>query len=198
MGTRLGARERGSLGGSAFAALVGAHALTYFVAAPSHHDRAELLHETGHGSWTSVFILAGAALVAALVALSNRWASPRDRDVPPARLLRFAWTRLVPFQILGFIALECAERAFAHGSLINAATEPVVLLGVGVQIVAAIGCGLLLVAFTRLVRRLRANGERLDTHAASTFLPPHDVVLPCSATGRAWNVRGPPLIPRSC
>ena len=197
MRTGLGMRERGWLWGSAFAALVGAHALTYFLAAPAHHDRAELLHDTGHGSWTSVFILAGAALVAAIVALSNRWASPSDCAVPLGHLTRFAWKRLVPLQVIGFVALECAERSFAHGSPSEALSEPLVLWGLVIQVLAALGCGLFLAAFTRLVRKLRAAGRR---HEKRTFVAPValvDLVVPRSAARRSWNPRGPPLHPHS-
>jgi hypothetical protein len=199
MRTGLGARERAWLWGSAFAALVGAHALTFFLAAPDHHDRAELLHETGHGSWTSIFILAGAAFVAAIVALGNRWASPRDRAIPLPRLIRFAWKRLVPLQVAGFIALECTERAFAHGSPLEAISEPLVLWGLALQVLAALACGLLLAVFTRLVRRLRASGVRHEPAAAAAeFTAPTDVIVPRSVSRRAWSPRGPPLLPRSC
>ena len=198
MRTGLGARERVLLWGSAFAALVGAHALTFFLAAPDHHDRAELLHETGHGSWTSLFILAGAAFVAAIVALANHWASPRDRAVPLGHLIRFAWMRLVPLQVIGFIALECTERAVAHGSPLEALSEPLVLWGLALQVLAALACGLLLAAFTRLVRRLRAAGVRHGPRTAVEFAAPTDVIVPRSVARDAWSPRGPPPLPRSC
>lgn len=194
----LGARERLLLGGSAFAALVGAHALTFFLAAPAHHERADLLHETGHGSWTSAFILAGAAFVAALVALANRWASPRDRTLPLGRLLRYAWTRLLPLQVFGFVTLECTERSFAHGSALSALSEPLVLGGIALQVLAALACGLLLVAFTRLVRRLRVARSRHQARPVVVSIAPTNVVVPRSAVRGAWDPRSPPLHPRSC
>jgi cytochrome bd-type quinol oxidase subunit 2 len=189
-------RERAALAGSAFAALVGAHALTYLLAAPAHHDRAELLHETGHGSWTSMFIVAGAALLAGVVALSNRWASPSDRDVPLGSLFRFAWRRLVPLQMFGFVGLEIAERAFAHGSPQVALTEPVVLLGLLLQLVSALLCGVLLVLFTRLVRKLRARRISPRATASPHIAPSSRVHIPRSAARNAWNVRGPPVVSR--
>ena len=198
MGAKLRIRERAALAGSAFAAIVGAHALTYLLAAPGHDHRAELLRETGHGSWTNVFILAGAALIAALVALANRWASPRDRDAPPGRLLRIAWSRLVPLQIVGFIGLESAERIFAHGSPLEALTEPLVLWGIVVQAVAALVCGLLLVAFTHLVRRLRSCSARLTSESSTLDFIATQIFVLRSVSRRAWNVRGPPLSPRPC
>ena len=198
MRTGLGARERIWLWASAFAALVGAHALTFWVAAPDHHDRAELLHETGHGSWTSLFVLAGAAFVAAIVALGNRWASPSDRAVPYGRLIRFAWKRLAPLQVAGFVALECTERAFAHGSPLEALSEPLVLWGLALQVLAALLCGLLLAAFTRLVRRLREAGARHERRTAVEFAAPSDFIVPRSVARRAWSPRGPPPLPRSC
>lgn len=198
MRSGLGARERVWLWGSAFAALVGAHALTFFLAAPGHHERAELLHETGHGSWTSTFVLAGAALVAALVALGCRWASPRDRAVPFGHLTRFAFKRLMPLQVVGFVALESVERSLAHGSPIEALSEPLVLWGVALQVLAALGCGLLLAAFTRLVRRLRATGVRLQPRPAAEFAARLDIIVPRSVSRRAWSPRGPPPLPHSC
>lgn len=191
-----GARLRGWLGASAFAAIVAAHALTYLLAAPSHHDRAQLLHETGHGSWTSMFIVAGAALLGGLIAFAARWASP-DRPVSNRRLFSYAGKRLVPLQIAGFLVLECAERAFEHGSALSAVTEPLVLVGVFVQAVVALGCAFLLVAFTRLVRRLRTalvpapSGDRI---LVPSHRSPH---IPRSVARLAWNLRGPPLLPRS-
>lgn len=191
-----GARERGWLGGTAFAGLIGAHALSYLIVAPGHHHREELLHATGHGNWTTLFLLAGAAFLAALVALSNTWASPRDRDLPLGRLYRCAWTRLVPLQVVGFVGMETLERSLGHGGALAPLSERAVLLGIVLQVVVAVVCGLLLVGFTRLVRLLRTRSQK--PRGQTSLLPGSSVVLaPDSVAGRPWNPRGPPLVFRS-
>ena len=192
-----GSRVRGWLGASAFSALVAAHALTYFLAAPDHHDRARLLHDTGHGSWTSTFILAGAALVAGLIVFAGRWASPADRDAPPRKLFAYASKRLVPMQIVGFLGLEGAERALDHASALSILSEPLILLGVVLQIVVAAGCALLLVAFTRLVRKLRGARARVSESARLSVGERRAPYIPRSVARLAWNLRGPPPLLRS-
>lgn len=190
-------RERAWLGGSAFAALVGAHALAYLFAAPDHHDRADLLHATGHGDWSNLFVFAGAALLASLVALGNRWASPTDRAVPTGRLLTHAWRRLLPLQVFGFIGLECAERALSGGSALAALGEIPVVLGIVLQIAAALVCAGLLAAFTRLVRRLRGTTAPKHVPVRTIHGSPRSPVFPRSIARSAWNLRGPPALLRS-
>ena len=199
MRSRFKIRERLWLGGSAFAAVVGAHALTFFLAAPAHHDRADLLHETGHGSWTNMFILAGALFLGALVAFGSRWASPSDRDVRPTTLFTHAFKRLLPLQAVGFLALESAERLFEQSSALEALSEPIVWLGVAVQVVAALVCALLLVAFTRLVRRILRASTAFTPRAAAPQprTPKRASLVPKSVASLAWNLRGPPPAPRS-
>jgi hypothetical protein len=197
MRPNLGARQRWWVGGSAFSGLIAAHALSYLVVAPDHHERSELLHATGHGNWDTLFVLAGALFIAGFFALSNLWASPTDRDVPLRRLYRYAWTRLVPLQIAGFVALEAGERLWSGGALSDLTGEPAFLLGVALQVVVAFACGLLLVAFTRLVRALRGASGTTRRREVPTVSPSSAVLIPTSPARSAWNSRGPPRLLRS-
>src|SRR5918992_186185 len=63
-------------------------------------------------------------------------------------------SRLAVFQVLGFLALEGAERAAAGGHVLDALTEPVVALGVLVQVVVALAGALVARGIVEAVDRL--------------------------------------------
>jgi hypothetical protein len=185
------------LAGGAFAGLVVAHCLSYVAVAPEQHHRQDLLHSTGHGDWNNVWLLAGALFVAALIGFGGRWAAPNDRAVPLRNLYRYAWIRLVPAQVIGFMLLEGLERSSSDGSLADMWSEPVVLWGIVLQVVIALAGGFLLVGFTHLVRALRKASEPAHGRVPLQVPCSSAVLVPPSAASRAWNSRGPPTLLRS-
>lgn len=187
------------LGGLASAGVAFSHFLAFLVAKPDHADRSTLLAETGHSYWPYFIALALGALVAGLVgfAAERVWGRPPGDRPGLRRMYGFTATRLVLLQVLGFLYLEAGERLAVHGSFASLFDEPVVLIGLVVQVVVALAAAALLILFARAVDGLRALLRPLAR-------PPKEVVLPRGALsfprpalrlavgGR--TVRGPPTL----
>ncbi len=142
-------RMRLLLGGLAAAGVVASHVAAYAVAVPDAHDRAALLHETGHSNWWIAVAVALGLLVAGVASFALSLFSRAGAD--STLRYRSVAARLCALQVVGFIALESAERALSGGGIIDIATEPAVLLGTVVQVaIALLGAALLLV-FRRVV-----------------------------------------------
>jgi hypothetical protein len=145
----------------AFVGVLSAHWLAYFVSAPARLEREHLLASTGHGDWS----LAGAIAIGALTAAftSVAWGGLR-RGGPRPSTTTIAM-RLALLQTLGFLALEAAERAAAGGGALDALAEPVVALGVLVQVVVALVGALVTRLVVEVVERL-APGRAVDQKRA--------------------------------
>jgi len=143
MRSGLAASSRLAIGLLAFVGVLSAHWLAYLVSAPARVEREHLLASTGHGDWSLAGALAIGALAAAFA--STTWGRLRRDDPRPGTIT--ITRRLTQVQIPGFLALEAAERAAAAESVIDALTEPVVALGVLLQVVVALAGALV----TRLV-----------------------------------------------
>ncbi|MGH2750928.1 MAG: hypothetical protein ACRDK3_08670 [Actinomycetota bacterium] len=141
MRARVGARERIYLALLACAGTLAAHSIAYWVVASDAHHHASLLLDTGHGYWgvvTPVAMgLAVAGIAGALLSGSGRTA----RFMAVAR-------RAVTLQAGAFLAMETVERASVGGPLL-VVREPVVLVGLAVQVAIAFAIALLLVVLTR-------------------------------------------------
>lgn len=116
-----------------------AHWVSYALAAPDSHDRAELLSATGHGylELEPLFVACGLVLVVAgLLASVTEGIRDRPRSRPSMRLLT-----LTP--VLGFTVIEHVERLVGHGAVpYGVALEPTFLVGLALQLpfaVAAFG-----------------------------------------------------------
>ncbi|MGH2722848.1 MAG: hypothetical protein ACRDI0_01040 [Actinomycetota bacterium] len=181
------------LGGLAAGGAALTHVLAFVVAAPDPVRRGRLLEETGHAAWPVIVSVALAALVVALA----RFAVGRihQADLPaPGALWRLTAGRLMVLQTLAFVGLEAVERLTSGHELDRLLVEPVVLIGVVLQVVVSLGAATLLVLLAHLVDRLT---DLLRT------LPRAPRVLGCP---RAWdgllprprlaagpvNPRGPP------
>jgi hypothetical protein len=141
------------LGGLAAGGAALAHALAFAVVAPDPTQRGRLLDETGHVAWPVIVSVALAALVVALVRFAVGRIHQGDR-LPPGELWRLTAGRLMALQILGFVALEAVERVASGHPLSQLLGEPVVLIGVAIQVLVALGAAALLVLLARLVDRL--------------------------------------------
>lgn len=149
MRASVGARERIYLALLAFAGTLAAHSIAYWLVAPDPHHHASLMLSTGHGYWGVVTPL-GMGLVVAGIAgalISKSGAGARYRVVAG---------RAVALQLVGFLAMETIERATVGGSL-AVIKEPVVLVGLGVQMLIALAVAGLLLVLTRAMDS--ANGS---------------------------------------
>ena len=169
-----------------------AHVAAFRVATPDVHHRLELLEETGHGYWSVVAPLALGLLAAGLAAFIRRRASndPGTR----ASFFRTAVTLSV-LQVGGFLVLEAIERTVSGVSPAAVLTDRVVLIGIVLQVIAALLGALLLVALgaavDRLVAALRTVRRSSATIPQVSARVPHLVAAPLNAGGR--GLRGPPV-----
>ena len=181
----------------AFFGVVSAHGLTFFMAAPHGHDRRGLLELTGHGSWSTVQVMAGLAIAAA-VAFSLRMFV---RSPQPARSrwsdYRTAVVRLFVAQAVGYLGVEVFERLNVGASLADVATDRLILAGILAQaFVAAFAC-LVLFLLARVVGRLFAGKSECFGRAAATpgFSSRKDSIG-IDLSSVPWSLRGPPALAR--
>jgi hypothetical protein len=163
------------IGAMAAGGVVATHILTFFVAAPEGHHRAEVLHRTGHFSFT----LLAAALLGFVVAGVVRFL-PLRRPV----------AQLLAVQSAGWLLLEATERLSHHGADWELG---IIGLGLVVQALVAVAGGLLLRA-VRVVLGLVAKRRRpLFDQATAAFRPVavRTFTRPAVLAGAA-GLRGPP------
>jgi hypothetical protein len=174
MRPRLAASSRVAIGLLAFVGVLSAHWLAYFVSAPARVEREHLLESTGHGDWSLAGAVAIGAFTAALASIAwrrLRQGGPQPSTITVAR-------RLALLQTMGFLALEAAERAIAGGSAMDSLTEPVVALGVLVQVLVAFAAAL----FSRLIV------EAVDRFASGRTLAQERA----PRRARLWGTRATP------
>lgn len=168
------------------------HWLSYVVAAPDAHDRAELLAETGHGVWGPLALGTAMALFAA-AATTLFLRAIRTRCSVRGRLYNHA-PRLIALQCGLFVAVEALERVMsqAHGAAVLAGG--VIVLGLAVQALSA--CAILLIGglLTGLVEIARRAASPLHL---PLLRPQFTIELRtpfARRTGRFWiiRLRGPP------
>lgn len=141
MRTSVGGRERIYLALLGFAGTLAAHSIAYWLVAPDPHHHASLLLSTGHGYWGVVTPLAMGLAVAGIAGALI------SRSGAPARF-SFVAARAVALQLVAFLAMETIERATVGGSL-AVIQEPVVLVGLVVQMLIALAIAGLLIVLTR-------------------------------------------------
>jgi hypothetical protein len=184
------------LGGMAATGVVASHSLAYLLASPDPHSRAELLEATGHDDFGVVVALALGALVAGLLrfAIGRAWA---PTDTSASKLYALTAPRLLTLQLGGFVALEMVERVLMGLPPLHIVAEPAVLIGLMLQVGAAlIGAGLLIL-FAKTLERILSRqgftgsaGERAALVPAGRLLPARVEVAVGSGT-----LRGPPVRP---
>lgn len=178
-----------SIGGLAVAGVVVTHWLAYLISGqPLAADTPGSIHRY----WPVVSASGLGALVTVAAGVVLR-CGRRPATVPPS--LASTVARLVGLQAVGWLALEAGERALLAHHLDGFFTEPVVLVGLVVQVVVAVASALLLAGLHRAVLALVA--DTLPAAFGQRPLPrPRfvDVVRPrlrMAASGR--TLRGPPL-----
>jgi hypothetical protein len=183
------------LGGLAAFGIVAAHCLAYILMAPDPDDRALLMDATGHHFWGLVFALALGAGVAGLSGLLVRFFHLSTTEHPKVNLFGFAASRLAGLQVGGFVLLEATERIFM-GNGAHEIVEPVVLVGLALQVAVALVSALILCLLTKTLHAL-LSGTSLTSAKAARILPhfsPTRWLQPSLAPGTgAGTLRGPPL-----
>jgi hypothetical protein len=186
------------LGGLAAFGIVAAHCLAYILVAPDSHQRQMLMDTTGHRFWGLVFAVGLGAGVAGLSgALVRLMVPPAARYRRGKRLNLFAFSapRLIALQLGGFVLLEATERTFTGGGA-HATVEPVVVVGLALQVAVALVSALILCLLTVTLQTLlsgaslssRKSARRLPRFALTKWLQP--TVVPGTGAG---TLRGPPL-----
>ena len=180
-----GLRARFGIGLLSVAGTSAGHFLSYLAAAPDSHHRDELLAATGHGGESPFLVVAVAAFLATCIALLAGRAPARA----PSVLRSFG--RLIVLQTTAFVAIELVERIGVGASLIEAAQQPVFLLGLIAQ------------AFIALIGALILRGLHTVATTVAVRPPVPGVVtlLGFVRTDLAWSqdvyrpegARGPPL-----
>jgi hypothetical protein len=177
--------------------MLGSHWLAYLLAAPDSHARAHLLEVTGHGYWPVAAGLAIAALVASLFGfVGNRLRADGAISSSKTRIFAHALPRTLVLQVGGFFALEVIERVLVgHNVGLATLLESTFVIGIGIQVVAALLTALLLVGVAFAVERLIARRAR-PASPARVSLPLVSLIAASSlvpATG-GLSLRGPPSL----
>jgi hypothetical protein len=192
--------KRAWLGGLACAGVAAAHWIAYLIAPPDGHSHAHGMAATGHRLWPYFVALAAGALVTGL----SGFVADQVGESPGASgaaLWRHAASRLVPAQVLAFACLELAERAlFADpthaGGLLG---EPVLWVGIALQVLCALAGAGLLVLFARTIELIQELVARRS--AAGQAVAPVDppvlarlAVRPLVMGTGGPTFRGPPAL----
>jgi hypothetical protein len=183
-------KRRPWLPGVAIGGVWAAHVLAYAIASPDADQRQELLGSTGHGYWSVVWPLAVSVLIAAVAGfIVEQVRRPStSRTVTYGSLV----AQLVLLQMVTFLGVEATERLVQDASLAGI-FQPVVGIGVVLQVVGACVAALLLFALGRAVnlvigRRLVLPRVRVITPLAPATVAVRRFVL---ASGGP-TLRGPP------
>jgi hypothetical protein len=190
---RVGPGTRLWIGGLAAGGVVAGHAAAFRLAEPHPERRQALLAETGHGAWPLLVAVAMGVLVASL----GSFAAGRlreERPAPGGALLRGTAGRLVPLQLGAFLLLEAVERLSTGRDLAELPGEPVIAIGLVVQVVVALAGAALLTLFARFVDRL-GRLLRGAPRAPKVLAAPGALVIAlphCRAGCGPASPRGPP------
>ena len=183
---------RGLLAGLAALGVVAAHAIAYAVAVPDPSIRAAVLHATGHGGWSFLLAFAAGALLLGLTGFLV--AALRNPSRPTPVTFRFGALRLGVFQTLGFLSLESIERVLSGHGIEHFLREPVVWIGVVIQLAVALLGALLLVGLGKVVAFFTKPKAEPRLRARTTLWPHLEILGPRFdvATG-SGTLRGPPV-----
>ncbi|CAN5759102.1 hypothetical protein BH20ACT23_BH20ACT23_17850 [soil metagenome] len=123
--------------------------MAYWLVAPDPHHHASLLLSTGHGYWGIVTPVAMGLAVAGIAgALISRSGAPSRFGAVAGRA--------VALQLVAFLSMETIERATVGGSLV-VVKEPVVLVGLALQMLIALALAGLLLVLTRALDSLNGS-----------------------------------------
>lgn len=157
-----------AIGGLAWSGVVLGHLLAYILAHPGEAERSARLASSGHGSFPLLVISALAVIPAILSLLAVRLIrGDRSLALPSIVLV------LAAIQVPTFIAMEFFERGM---SLERMLLEPVVILGLVIQVLVAFISSMLVRTFVRAVGALTARRAQPPREPVITQLAPvtHD------------------------
>lgn len=154
MRTRVGLRGRIYLALLGGAGTLVAHSLAFRLVARDAHHHSSMLLDTGHGYWGVATPLAIGLALAGLAGTLASSSRSQARFMSTAR-------RVAGLQCVAFLTMETLERVSVGESLL-VVTEPVVLVGLALQVAIALAATGLLVVLTRT----------LVTPSAATVLLP--------------------------
>jgi hypothetical protein len=183
----------------ASAGVLAGHWLGYMAALPDPRQRLRLLAATGHGYWVgAVRVVVVAVVIAAAAFVASRVRQERTGEGEEPSTLLVA-RRLAILQLLGFVAMEVAERLLAGAPLSSLWSHDVVVFGLGAQLVVAALLAMALVGLGRaavaVVRTLAARRVAV-TRPASARLPLRLARPRPRLLAGAFGLRGPPLLLR--
>lgn len=180
--------------GVAGAGLVLGHWLAYSIGMPQAHMRDELLRSTGHDYLpyaTQVALLTGALGLVGLffTRLTQREArGPFGADV----------AKLAAVQSAAFVAMEVGERLLSGSSLHDLTHGPLLVIGLGVQLVLAVAGALTLRLTEHAVEVAQSLRRAPVAPLASSLVAGTacaQVVAPRRPAMRATASRAPPSLP---
>jgi hypothetical protein len=146
-----------SLIGVTVGGVVLAHWLTYVLAIPATHARAEVLAASGHSYWVMAIKLAVVLGLAALGALFLRHLGrpPRTWESGQETFSAIA-ARLSLLQVMAFTAMEVTERLVVGAPVAHLFHHRLFLMGLALQLIVASAGALLLLWFSRTAERVAA------------------------------------------
>jgi hypothetical protein len=186
-------RLRFQLAGLSFGGVLVAHWLAYVLAAPDPHARLELLHRTGHSLWPFFVALSlGALMWGASGLVLGLFRSDREGARETASIAACS-IRLVAMQATLFVVLEASERLLVEASVTGLWAEPVVLIGLCLQIVVAVAGAGLVAALSVVAHRLRGRPPRRARAMAALGWDTTVNRPPLRPLAETRTARGPPF-----
>jgi hypothetical protein len=182
----LGRRDRAWLPGIALAAVWITHLIAYLVAVPDPHQRSILLDATGHG----YLPVLGPVVVSLLVVSLGGFILEHSRASRSAVSYSALAGRLALLQGVAFLGMELAERV-AHGASPDELLQPVVGVGLVLQLVSAGVAALLLFTLARAVEVILRSRYARATRTMTWVRHATIVRRSISATGGP-TLRAPP------
>jgi hypothetical protein len=175
--------------------LVG-HWLAYVAAIPRASVRAAALADSGHSYLDTAVRIAVVLAVAGVGTILLRLLAWSDGQAAQGRAgtLRWVAVRLAVLQVLGFTAMETAERVAAGAPVAGMFAHHVFAIGLLLQVLVACVASVLLLRFLRVAERLvlAIRGAYVEPATLAPLAPTRLSLLPVPILAGAWGLRGPP------
>jgi hypothetical protein len=183
--------------GIAAAGVVLGHTLSYLISIPSATLRAQFLAATGHGAWLLIVKLAVATCAAGVATLFSRHlARPGGTSAGGVAAYTGILVRLVAIQIVGFTAMEIAERAVVGTPVGPMFVHSLLYVGLAVQFLVACAGSLAILWLCRAARSVAEAIRSSRLHVPATPAASHPTLAPVLAPVLLFRVvraiRAPP------
>lgn len=185
---------RAALGGLAATAVVAAHGFTHELALDPLRSRPALLDETNPLLWSLLVGLALGTLVVGFALFVLRQLRIATPLLDAARLYPQTALRLGGFQVIAFVSLEVVEMWLGGASLLTLPSEPIMVIGSLLQLLAALAGAALFVIFARTLEHLNSRRKRRPSDSACGGFTPNLRLLPprLQVARGSPSLRGPP------